>query len=126
MPADEDGALRPAGEREPLVAGLVDRSVRRRQELTRATHAPFPGLRPGDPLGAVLVPVSRGALQLRDGSGRLESHERSLVRPNGLQVGSACDRFCRWSSSVIKRVPVFVLVLGGIWALWEGTSGCGS
>ena len=123
--ADEHRALGLPGEREPLVAGLVDllRRARPGDLLAKPRAGRLPGLRPGDPLRSVLVPGELAELlQLGDRAARLERHERE---PSGARIGLhgrlACDRFRRCGArSILKRAAVFVLVLGGIWALWEG------
>ena len=79
VPADQQRPLRGAAEREPLVA-RPRRSPRRapvpasfsRSQLARL----LPGLRPGDPLGAVVVAGQLAELlELGDGARRIERHE---------------------------------------------------
>ena len=94
-----------------------------RDEPAEPLARPLPGLRPGDALRAVLVPGELAKLlQLGDGSLRIERHGGSLV-----WLGTACtprrvcDRFRRWPLAASSaEVLVFVLVLAGLWALWEG------
>src|SRR5439155_9209947 len=57
VPAEQHRSLRPAAEREPLIAGLVDLLLERKPGELAAQPLPraLPRVRPGDALGAVLV-----------------------------------------------------------------------
>ena len=75
--ADEQRAVGGAAQREPLVACLVDLLLdRHRGELAaEPLPRPLPGLRPGNPLGTVLVAGQLLELaQFVHGAGRLERH----------------------------------------------------
>ena len=123
--ADEDGALRLSGQREPLVPSRVDRLLRggARDEVTEPLARTFPRLRPRHALRPVLVSGELPELlQLGDGSLRIECHGGSLVR------GFAWDAL-PWVVTDCEKCPpgsrqargdVFLLVLGSLWALWEG------
>src|SRR4029079_8834250 len=83
--ADQHGVLRLAAEREPLVAGGIDRLLRPglahfpAQPLARA----LPGVRPRHPLRAALVARQLLELaQLRDGTARVERHGANVTRPS--------------------------------------------
>ena len=75
--AEQDGALRVAAERVPVVAGCVALDLERevREALREPRTALRPGLRPRDALCAVLVPGQRAELlETRDDAGRIERH----------------------------------------------------
>ena len=86
VPADQQRTLGGAGQREPLITGLVDLLLdgHSRELPAQPLARALPRLRPRHALGAVLVPGQRLELaQLFDGAGRLERHARSLIADDG-------------------------------------------
>ena len=75
--AEQDGALRVAAERVPVVAGSVALDLERKvgKALREPRTTLRPGLRPRDPLRAVLAPGERAELlEAGDDAGRIERH----------------------------------------------------
>ena len=83
MPADENGPVGVAAQREPLVAGGVHRlfGAGLGDLAAKPLARLLPCVRPGDPLRPVLVAGQLLELaELRDGPGRLQGHCATLTR----------------------------------------------
>src|SRR5207253_466945 len=119
VPADEERTLRGAGQREPLVPGLVDQllGARAGNLAAQPLPRPLPGVRPGHPLGAVAVARQPAQLpELGHGALRAQRHGATLTpvlkgermasiaaeRPAGRAVGVTAG---------VRRVLVFLVVL---------------
>ena len=101
VPADQDGALRLAAQRPPVVAGSVALALEREpvEEPVEPRARRVPGVRPRDPLGAVLVARELLELaQLGDDATGIEGHGATLDDlgwPRGVPGASsrtACKR----------------------------------
>ena len=82
MAADQERPVGPSGQREPLVAGGVDLLLDRDavKPLPEPLARPLPGLRPRDPLRAVLVTCQLLELaEIVDGSAGLQRHAATLT-----------------------------------------------
>ena len=131
VPADQHRPLRRPAQRPPLVARLVELVLERQavelapQPLARRR----PGVRPGDPLRAVLVAGQlTQLLQLGDGSRGIERHGAMLTR------AAECGKHPRMASIAVDRTttPRIGAVHGAragrarrgriavFWGLWEG------
>ena len=92
MAADQDGAVRGAREREPLVAGRIHRlqSPAPGHAVPQPPARLLPGLRPGDALRAVLVTGQLLELaELLHDTAKFEWHAATLTFPAGSVVSIA-------------------------------------